>query len=132
MTARIVEVEDNLVEIIDGVKDEIKDLIIDYIKENGEAPDLYNDLDYDGSFHDIVDGAVPVYTSEINDLFYLYGDEMEEAFDNAGIGSKDDPCWPMGWKAAAIYCYIEQEVSEWFQENIDDIFEENYIEEKEE
>ena len=36
----------------------------------------------------------------------------------------------MGWKAAAIYCYIEQEVSEWFNDNIDDIYDENHKEEE--
>lgn len=123
MTTKTVEIEDNLDDIIEGVKDEVKDLAIEWIKDNGEKPDLFNNLDYDGSFHDIVDSAVPVYTSEINDLFYLYGDDFEEAFDNVGIGDKDDS-WPNGWKAAAIYCYIEQEVAEWFDDNIDDIFEE--------
>lgn len=125
MAKRTVEIEDNLDEIIEGVKDDVKELAIQWIEENEEKPDLYNDLDYDGSFHEIVDGAVPIYTSEINDLFYLYGNDFEEAFDNAGIGDKDDDHWPSGWKAAAIYCYIEQEVSEWFYLNIEDIFEEN-------
>ena len=125
MAKRTVEIEDNLDEIIESVQDDVKELAINWIKENGEQPDLYNDLDYNGSFHDIVDGAVPVYTREINDLWYLYGYDFECAFDDAGIGEKDDDKWPAGWKAAAIYCYIEQEVSEWFSENIDDIFEQN-------
>ena len=128
MTTKTVEIEDNLNEIIEGVKDELKDMAIEWIKENKEKPDLFNDLDYDGSFHMLVDGAVPIYTSEINDLFYLYGNDFEDAFDNAGIGEKEDKNWPMGWKPAAIYCYIEQEVSEWYQQNIDDIFDENYKE----
>lgn len=132
MTKRNVEIEDNLSEIIENTREELKEKVIEWIKENNEKPDLYNDIDYDGSFHEIVDSAVPIYTGEINDLFYLYGNDFEEAFDNAGIGDKDDDHWPMGWKAAAIYCYIEQEVAEWFQENIDDIFEENKKEEEEE
>ena len=132
MVKRNVEIEDNLDEIIESVKDDVKDLATEWIKENEEKPDLYNDLDYDGSFHEIVDSAVPVYTSEITDLFYLYGNDFEEAFDNAGIGDKDDEHWPSGWKAAAIYCYIEQEISEWFNDNIDDIYDENHKEESEE
>ena len=121
---RNVEIEDNLDEIIESVKDEVKELAINWIKDNQDKPDLYNDLDYDGSFHGIVDSSVPIYTREINDLFYLYGNELEDAFDNAGIGDKNDDHWPAGWKAAAIYCYIEQEVSEWFNDNIDDLYEE--------
>lgn len=132
MTKRTIEIEDTLDEIIESVKDDVKELIIQWIKDNDEKPDLYNDIDYDGSFHEIVDGSVPVYTSEINDLFYLYGNEIEDAFDNAGIGDKDDEHWPSGWKAAAIYCYIEQEVSEWYNDNIDDIYDEYHKEEMEE
>ena len=132
MATRTVEIEDTLDEIIESVKDDVKELAINWIKENGEKPDLYNDLDYDGSFHELVDGAVPIYTGEINDLFYLYGNDFEDAFDNAGIGDKDDEHWPSGWKAAAIYCYIEQEVAEWFNNEIDDIFDETAPEEMEE
>lgn len=129
---RNVEIEDNLDEIIESAKDDVKDLAVEWIKENNEKPDLYDDLDYSGSFHEIVDSVVPIYTGEINDLFYLYGDDFEQAFDNAGIGDKDDEHWPMGWKAVAIYCYIEQEVAEWFNDNIDDIYDENHKEEIEE
>ena len=132
MAKRTVEIEDNLDQIIEDVQNKLKEKIIEWIKENNEKPDLSNDIDYDGTFHKMVDSAVPVYTSEINDLFYLYGDEFEEAFDNAGIGDKNDDHWPSGWKAAAIYCYIEQEVAEWFNNNIDEIFEENKKEEEEE
>lgn len=132
MAKRTIEIEDNLSEIVESVQYDLKQVVIDWIKENNEKPDLYNDIDYDGAFHGIVDGAVPIYTGEINDLWYLCGNDFEEAFDNAGIGEKDDKCWPMGWKAAAIYCYLEQEAAEWFEENIEDIFEENKKEEKDE
>jgi len=124
---RQVEIEDNLNEIIDGCKDDLKDLVINWLNDNpdsDEAPELFNDIDYNGSFHELIDGSVPIYTGDINDLWYLYGDAFEEAFDNAGIGDKDDKNWPMGWKAAAIYCYLEQEVSSWYEDNKDDIFDE--------
>jgi hypothetical protein len=132
MTKRMVEIEDNLDQIVEDVQSELKDLVVNWIKENNTKPDLSNDIDYDGSFHEIVDTAVPIYTGEINDLFYLYGDEFEEAFDNAGCGDKEDKCWPSGWKPAAIYFYIEQKCWDWFNENIDQIFEENHKEELEE
>jgi hypothetical protein len=123
MATKIIEIEDNLDEIVSSAKDDVKQEIKNYIEENHEKPD-YLDLDYNGALHEIFDSAVPIYTGEINDLFYLYGNDFEEAFDNAGIGDKDDEHWPMGWKPAAIYCYIEQEVVNDLDEMIDELYEE--------
>lgn len=123
---RTVEIDDTLGEIVESAIDDVKTELLNYLEQNpdtDETPDIGNDLDYSGAIHEIVDGAVPIYTGEINDLFYLYGNDFEEAFDNAGIGEKDDKGWPMGWKAAAIYCYIEQEVADWYRNNAEDIFE---------
>lgn len=125
MVKKTVEIEDTLQECVDSAIEQTKELLLQYLEENPdteETPDLYNDLDYSGSFHEIVDGSVPIYTQEINDIMYLHGNEIEDAFDNAGIGDKKDEDWPVGWKPAAIYTYIEQEVSEWYQNNAEDIF----------
>ena len=125
MTKRTVEIDDTLGEIVESAIDDVKTELTNYLQENpdtDELPCLNNDLDYSGAIHEIVDSAVPVYTGEINDLFYLYGNDFEEAFDDAGIGEKDDKGWPNGWKAAAIYCYIEQQVNEWYHKEAQDIF----------
>jgi hypothetical protein len=127
MVKRTIEIEYTLSEIEESLQSDLRDIVIEYLNDNpdlDESPDLYNDIDYNGSFHELVDSSVPIYTGEINDLFYLYGNDFEEAFDNAGIGEKDDEHWPMGWKAAAIYCYLEQEVSEWYENNKEDIYDE--------
>lgn len=127
MTKRTIEIEDNLDEIIESCQDDLKVMLNEYLDDTpdlDETPDLSNDLDYDGRFHELIDGAVPIYTKEINDLWYLYGDDFEESFDNAGIGEKSDELWPSGWKAAAIYCYLEEKMFTWYSENADDIFEE--------
>jgi hypothetical protein len=127
MTKRNVEIDDTLDEIIDSLKDDMETMTEEYLNDNpdlDESPDLYNDLDYDGRYHELIDGAVPIYTGEINDLFYLYGNDFEDAFDNAGIGEKSDEGWPMGWKAAAIYCYLDQEIAEWYNNNSSDLFDE--------
>ena len=124
---RTIEIEDNLSEIIEDCKYGLKELIISYLddnKDSEEPPDLFNDIDYDGSFHELIDSSVPIYTGEIEDLFYLYGNDFENAFDNAGIGAKEDDCWPMGWKAAAIYCYLEQEIVEWYEQEKENIYDE--------
>jgi len=125
MAKRTVEIDDTLQDCVDGAIESVKDALIEYLDNNtgtDETPELVDDLDYSGTIHEIVDGAVPIYTSEINDIFYLHGDDIEQAFDDAGIGSKDDKGWPMGWKAAAIYCYIDQQVHEWYRNNAEDIF----------
>ena len=41
-----IEIEDTLDEIIESVKDDVKELAIQWIKENEEKPDLYNDPEY--------------------------------------------------------------------------------------
>lgn len=122
---RTIEIEDTLQERVDGAIEEVEAELRRYLDENKDTdktPDLGNDLDYSGAIHEIIDGSVPIYTHEIDSTFYLYGSEIEQAFDDAGIGEKDDKGWPMGWKAAAIYCYIEQAVNEWYRNNAEDIF----------
>ena len=124
---RTVELDDTLQELVDEATEELKDLILEHLKENpgkDEAPDL-NDLDESGAFHELVDSSVPVYTHEIDTIFYLHGSRVESAFDDAGIGEKDNDKWPCGdWRMAAIYCYIEAECREWYAKEAEGIFEE--------
>ncbi len=128
MTKRTVEIDDTLQGCVDSAIESVKDALIEYLDQNpdtDETPDMGNDLDYSGTIHEIIDGSVPIYTAEIRDIFYLHGDDVEQAFDDAGFGEKKDgPGWPMGWKAAAVYCYIEQQVGEWYHANAGDVFDE--------
>ena len=122
MTKRTIEIDDTLQERVNTAIEEVSDLLKSYLDENkpDSLPCLHNDLDYSGSVHEIVDSSVPIYYSEIDDTFYLYGSELEDAYDNAGIGDKSEE----NWKQVAIYCYIEQEVSGWYSDNAQDIFDE--------
>jgi hypothetical protein len=127
MSKRNVEIDDTLQDHVDSAIEDVKAELLSFLEENPdteETPDLGNDLDYSGTIHEVIDGSVPIYTKEIEDTFYLYGDKIEAAFDDAGIGTKEDNGWPNGWKAAAIYCYIEQQVHEWYRKEADDVFEE--------
>lgn len=122
---KTVEIDDSLQECVDSACSAVADEVKQYLDDNPDtdsAPDL-GKLDYSGAIHEIIDGSVPIYTNEIRDIMYLHKQEVEEAFNSAGLGSKDDN-WPMGWEAAAIYCYIEQEVNEWYRNNSDDLFDE--------
>lgn len=120
---RTVEIEDGLQERVDSAIEDVKAALLSYLEDNSdtdETPCLNNDLDYNGSIHEIVDGSVPIYTKEIEDTWYLYASELEEAYENAGVG--DNPRENNGM--AAIYYYISDKVNEWYHNNADDIFEE--------
>ena len=121
MSKRTVEIEDTLEDRVAGAIEEVEAELRRHLAENpdtDETPDLGNDLDYDGAIHEIVDGSVPIYTREIEDTWYLYASELEEAYENAGVG--DNPRENNGM--AAIYFYIDQAVHEWYRDNAEDIF----------
>jgi hypothetical protein len=126
MSKITIEIEDTLQDRVDSAIEDVKDELLRYCDESepDKLPDLGNDLDYSGGYHEIIDSAVPIYNKEIDDIFYLHGRDVEAAFDDAGIGSKEDEGWPSGWRPAAIYCYIDQAVREWYDDHAEDIFEE--------
>lgn len=122
MSTRTVEIEDSLEENANSAIQQVRDFLRDYLEENpdtDETPDIGNDLDYSGAVHEIIDGSVPIYTKEIEDTWYLYASELEEAYKDAGIG--DNPRENNGM--VAIYCYIEQKVHEWYRAEAGEIFE---------
>lgn len=121
---RTIEIEDTLQDRVESAIEDVRTELLNYLNENkpDSCPCISNDLDYSGDIHEIIDSSVPIYTKEIEDTMYLHGSEIEEAFDDAGIGEKKDDSWPMGWKPAAIYCYIESKVHEWYGEQAEDIF----------
>lgn len=118
---RTIEIEDNLEEIVQCVCDDVGRLLRKYIAENSpdRLPCLNDDLDYSGRVQEIIDGSVPVYYSELDDLWFLYSDLFEQAYENAGYG--DNPRENHGM--SAIYCYISERVGEWYSENAQSIFE---------
>lgn len=105
MTKRIVEMDDNLDEIVDQVKEEIRDNFIEYLKENPDTDDwdkYYQDKGND-AVNEIADSNTPIYNKDIDDLYYLYGDEFDEAYKNAGIGNGDEE----NHRQVAICSYLE-------------------------
>lgn len=119
---RTIEIEDSLQDRVDSAIEDVKQELLSYLSENkpDSLPCLNNDLDYSGAIHEIVDGSVPIYTKEIEDTWYLYSSELEEAYENAGVG--DNPRENNGM--AAIYFYIQEKVGEWYSDNAQDIFDE--------
>jgi hypothetical protein len=122
MSKTTITIEDTLPDRLKAVIGEVKDELLRYLEDSepNTLPDLHGDLDYSGGFHEIVDSSVPIYTSEIKDAWYLHGSELEEAYENAGVG--DNPRENDGM--AAIYFWLSEKASEWYHENAQDIFEE--------
>ena len=119
---RTIEVEDTLEGRVESAIEDVKSELESYLNNNPDTdsvPCLNNDLDYSGAIHEIVDGSVPVYTHEIKTAWYLHGSELEEAYNNAGVG--DNPMENDGM--AAIYYYIMEQVQEWYNDNAGEIFE---------
>jgi hypothetical protein len=122
MTKRTIEVDDVLPDCVETAIDYVNDLLRDYIKDNepDAVPCLSNDLDYDGRVHEIVDGAVPIYDGQIEAAWFLHGRDLEEAYENAGVGENPRENGGM----AAIHYYIYEKVAEWYAANAERIFDE--------
>lgn len=125
MTKITIEIDDVLPDCvqtaIDGTREYLEDWLrdSDFLKksEYGQAPCLSNDLDYDGSIHEMVDSAVPHRTGEIEAAWFLHGRDLEDAYESAGVG--DNPRETGG--KAAIYFYIMQKVCDWYEDKAADI-----------
>jgi hypothetical protein len=122
MTKRTIEIDDVLPDCVETAKEQMNDLLRDYIKDNepDKTPCMSNDLDYSGEVHSIVDDAVPHGTSDIEAAWFLHGKDLEEAYENAGVGENPRENGGM----AAIYCYIYEKVAEWYAANAERIFDE--------
>jgi len=109
---RNVEMDDTLDEIIEDVKREIKEKFEEIAKENPnfDADDIYQEIC--DSISEIVDSSTPIYTKEIDDLYYLYGQEFEEAYNNAGCYDKQ----PDNYRQVCIYFYLVDQAHEYLRE----------------
>lgn len=119
---RTIEIDDTLESRVQSAIKDVKTELENYLNNNPDTdslPCLNNDLDYDGSIHQIVDSSVPVYTYEIKTAWYLHGSELEQAYENAGVG--ENPMENNGM--AAIYFYIMEKVQEWYHNEAEEIFE---------
>lgn len=128
---RTITINDNLAEIMKRAINNTENVLSQYIEQNPSkistggkinVPCLDTDLDYDGTIHQIVDQAVPIYDQEIKDLWYLYEKEFEKAYDNAGIGDREQT----NWRGAAIYFYIYEQLRSWYDKKSPEITEREY------
>lgn len=126
---RTIEIDDTLDDCVETAIESVKGELENYLNENPDTdnlPCLRNDLDYSGAIHEIVDGSLPIYTHEIDSTWFLHKNELEGAYEDAGVG--DNPLENNGM--ATIYYYIDQKVSEWYNDNAQDIFDDWYEKEQ--
>lgn len=119
---RTIEIDDTLESRIESAIEDVKAELENYLNNNpgiDSMPCINDDLDYDGAIHSIVDYSVPVYTHEIKTAWYLHGSDLEEAYENAGVG--ENPMENDGM--AAIYHYIMERVQEWYRNEAEEVFE---------
>ncbi len=136
MRSYTVEIKQDLNELVDDTIDEIKRAIAWCVSEGDIDESMDSDainevLDYDGTKHEIIDGAVPVYTHELEALMFVHKWTLMEAFHDAGICTVDEvlknpDSFVLGIEGVAVYCYIEQEVNAWIDEDLDDWFIEKF------
>jgi hypothetical protein len=120
VTKRTIEIEDVLPECVESAIEDVEALLREYVSRvpyRTSVPDLGNDLDCHGRVHEIVDGAVPIYTRDIEAAWFLHGRELEQAYENAGVGSNPRENDGM----AAIYYYISEAVAAWYSRNAEKI-----------
>jgi hypothetical protein len=121
MTKVHIEMNDTLDEHVDNIKTELEDNVIEYFTENPDTDDwdTYYQAQGADAIHEIVDSNTPIYTGEINDLLYIYREEAEDAYRNAGIGDGTED----NHGQVMLYCLLEEKAWERFGE-IEDDFEE--------
>lgn len=118
-----IQLTDHLPEIIDSTWEQIVDLLRDYFVANGgDLPCLHNDLDYSGAITELIDSAVPIHTSELNELAYFHHDAAIAALVDT-FGSADGD-WPSGTFAAGLYQLIDNGINEKWHEEAEDLWQE--------
>ena len=138
MVVRTIEVNDSLSELVQGAIQEVK-YWFDYEIKNSKniekadfenVDSLIDALNYNGDLHQIIDSSVPVYTYELDTLFYLHKNKLIEAFENSGIGDRseyenNENC-PLGFEGVAIFSYIEEQVTMYLYNGFDEWFSAKY------
>lgn len=119
MARVVVELNDRLPDIIDSLIDDLKGLITQYHDDfPGEDMPEYGDLDMTGELHELVDGAVPVYTRDIDTIWFLHKQELLEAYEN-NVGGKN-PMEKDGM--VAIYYLLCDNLYEWYEKEAEDFW----------
>ena len=136
MRTYTVEIETDLNELEGSAIDEIKRSIEWFVSEGEiddtmDVDDINDVLEYDGTKHEIIDGTVPVYTHQLEALFFVHKYDLMEAFEESGICTVDEvlknpDSFQLGLEGVAIFCYIERSVNCWINYDLEDWFNERF------
>lgn len=113
-----VELDDDLEERAENAIEEAKEALIEHL-DNYPSDSMPRSLDDFCDPHEIADSATPVYTRDIETAWFLHSSELEEAYENSGLGS--NPREHDG--QTAIYAYISQELNKWFYQDAESVYE---------
>ena len=118
---RIIEIEDDLDDTIKSCKEDILYDFKDWLRDNFDA-DSFDEYTQDRSdtVAEIADSNTPIYFSHIDDLDDLYGNEFEKAYNLSGMSDYPDS----NHKQVAIYCYLQQQISEYIRFTLQEYFDE--------
>lgn len=117
-----VRMVDSLDSRAQDVKDEVAQDFIDWLKENNLPDDFdeyYQDRGAD-MVSEFADSSTPIHYSDIDAIHYLRGNDVQEAYSDAGIGDGTED----NQKQVAIYCYLSNAGHEGLRE-LEDLLEEH-------
>jgi len=136
MRTYTIELETDLSDLVSSAIEEIKRSIAWLLKENEidetmDKHDIIDVLEYDGTLHEIIDGSVPVYTYQLEALFFVHKTTLMDAFEDSGICTVNEvlnnpDSYTLGLEGVAVYCYIEQMVNAWIEDDLEDWFIEKF------
>lgn len=125
MPTTTAQLTDRLDEIIDSTWSDVVELLKTYFIEhdfNDDFPCLHNDLDYSGAVHELIDSAVPIYTSELKELAYFHHDAALLALRDTFGADAATGDWPAGPFAAGLYCLIQEGINERWHADAEDLW----------
>ena len=109
---RTIEITDVLQESVDSAKS----ALLEHVVYNADDVEAVRDY-----IHEAADNATPIYYHEIYDTFHYWRNDLEKAYDDAGIYGENEK--PENYEQVCICCYIEQALQEYFQDELEPIIE---------
>ena len=122
-------INDTLDQRVQDAKSDLKDTLIDLLIDNPDitSTDALDDKPcyITDKINEMADSNTPVYTSEIEDVFFMNKNELVEAYDNAGIYGKGER--PNNYEMVCVCIYLEDQLHSYYNEELTDLIK-SYLE----